>query len=173
MSLEAAGNPELRKDFLLHLLLRAHFNAQQTGLSRSGLPNLGSPRVLFALMDLTEMGQPAPSQRKLADILHISPATIATSLKSLERSGYVSRQSDERDNRRNLITITEKGEQAVLTCRRVFDSVDSHMFHGFSEAERQQLFEFHQRMLENLYQIGGDADYRCPPPPPGRKVKPL
>lgn len=174
MSPESPGSPELRKKFLFHTLLRAHFNAQQAGLSRSGLHNLGSPRILFTLMDLREGGYPPPSQRALADILRISPATIATSLKSLERSGYVSRQSDERDNRRNLIFITGKGEEAVLTCRRVFDSVDSHMFHGFSEEERCQLFEFHQRMLENLYQIGGDTEeYGCPPHPPGKKVNPL
>ena len=173
MSLEAIDSPKLRKEFLFHALARAHFNAEQAGLNKSGLPNLGSPRILFALMDLDEMGGPTPTQRQLANILRISPATIATSLKSLEKSGYIVRHPDETDSRKNLVYITEKGRQAVLTSRQVFDWVNNYMYHGFSVEERQQLQQFHQRMLDNLYQIGGDTDYGCPPPPPGRKVKPL
>lgn len=173
MSLPDADSPELRKEFLFHALARAHFNAEQAGLSKRGLSNLGSPRILFALMDLDEMGYPPPTQRKLADILRISPATIATSLKSLEKSGYITRRPDETDSRKNLVSITERGRQAVLTSRQVFDSVNDYMYHGFSTEERQQLQQLHQRMLDNLYQIGGGTDFGCPPPPPGRKVKTL
>lgn len=169
MPVDAMGSPELRKEFLFHALARAHFNAQQAGLNRQGLSNLGSPRLLFSLMDLNELGYPTPSQRKLADLLRISPATIATSLKSLEKAGYVTRRPDEKDGRKNLVFITEKGREAVLTSRCVLNSVDSHMYFGFSTEERQQLQQFHQRMLENLYQIGGDDDPPCcPPPPPPR-----
>ena len=42
--------PEVSPDFLLHALLLAHFNAQQSGLRRRGLPHLGSPKILFLLM---------------------------------------------------------------------------------------------------------------------------
>lgn len=160
-------------DFLFHALTRAHFSAQMAGLRKRGLPNLGSPKILFALMEIADKHLPAPSQKELADLLHISPATIATSLKSLEKYGYVSRHTDEQDSRRNLISITEKGRDTLLTSRQVFDSVDQYMFHGFSEEEREQVRKFHQRMLNNLYQIGGDEEMDCPPPPPGRMVKPI
>lgn len=169
MSVESAHTPPGREHFLFHSLTRAYFNAQQAGLNKNGLNHLGSPRILFALMDLSESGRPMPSQRELADFLHISPATIATSLKSLERSGFVFRQPDEQDSRRNLISITEKGRQAILTSRQVFSSVDSYMFHGFSQEEQKMVHELHQRMLENLYQIGGDKDFGNPPPPPPRR----
>lgn len=165
---------EGNRDFLLHALMRAHYNATQAGLVRRGLPDLGSPKILFALLEYPEDGSSAPSQKELADLLHISPATMATSLKSLEKYGYISRQTDLRDSRRNRISITEKGRDAILTSHAVFASVDLYMFHGFSQQERDQVYAFHQRMLNNLYQIGGDKDFGCPPPPPpGRKVKPL
>ena len=167
MSPEQKPRKSMRSDFLFHALMRAHFNAQMAGLSRRGLPNLGSPKIIFALLDLSDRGAPAPSQKELADMLRISPATIANSLRSLERSGFVTRLADERDSRRNLIFITEKGRQSVLTVREVFDSVDDYMFHGFSQAERDQVYELHQRMLDNLYQIGGKDDFDPPPPPPG------
>ena len=158
--------PELRSDFLFHALMRAHFNARQAGLSRQALPNLGSPMILFALADLADRGEPAPSQKDLANILRVSPATVATSLKSLEREGFISRRTDERDSRRNLIFLTEQGNEALLTSRQVFVHVDEYMFHGFSPEEREQVYQLHRRMLQNLYQIGGNQDFAPPPPPP-------
>ncbi len=165
---------DLDAAFLFHALTRAHFNARMAGLRKRGLTNLGSPQILFALIERKEKDLPAPSQKELADLLHISPATIAASLKSLERCGYVSRQTDARDSRRNLISVTEKGEETMRTSREVFDSVDAYMYHGFSPAEQEQVLAFHRRMLQNLYQIGGDED-TCPPPapPPERMISPL
>ena len=107
---------------------------------------------------------------QLADLLRISPATVATSLKSLERCGYITRHTDQRDGRRNLISITPAGRQALATTQEVFADVDAHMFLGFSQEERDQVIAYHQRMLQNLYQIGGDVDASCPPPPPERMV---
>ena len=156
---------ELDPVFLLHALMRAHFNAQQSGLSRRGLPDLGSPKILFLLAEYPADGSGAPSQKEVADRLRISPATVAASLKSLERSGYVTRHADARDGRRNLIAITPKGRQALETTKEVWDSVDEYMFHGFSPEERALVADLHRRMLDNLYQIGGDVDAHCPPPP--------
>lgn len=166
MSVETKPQPPSRPDFLFHALMRAHFNAQMASLSQRGLPNIGSPKILFALMELSERGEPAPSQKELADLLRISPATIANSLRSLERSGFVTRQADEQDSRRNRIFISEKGLSSMRTIREAFDAVDNYMFHGFTREERDQVYALHTRMLNNLYQIGGKEDFCCPPPPP-------
>ena len=163
-------DPEVSPDFLLHALLLAHFNAQQSGLRRRGLPHLGSPKILFLLMRYPEDGSSAPSQKKLADLLRISPATVAASLKSLELCGYVTRHADEQDSRRNRISITAKGRQAMQTSGEVMRSVDEYMFHGFTPQEREQVMSFHKRMLNNLYQIGGDVDASCSPPPPRERM---
>lgn len=153
---------------VFHSLFRAHHNAAQAGLNRQGLGDIGSPRLLMVLRDReAEHGQP-PSQRELADLLHVSAATIATSLKSLERNGYVERRTDPVDSRRNLISITRKAIEALENSHRVFQAVDDFMFSGFSDEEIAQINHFHLRMLQNLYQIGGDkeAPGLCPPPPP-------
>ena len=46
-------DPEVSPDFLLHALLLAHFNAQQSGLRRRGLPHLGSPKNIILLKNYT------------------------------------------------------------------------------------------------------------------------
>ena len=72
------------------------------------------------------------------------------SLKSLERLGYVEKRLDDRDNRRNRVAITEKGEAAVKQCHEVFAEVDRRMLEGFDLQEKEELDRLHRKMLENL-----------------------
>lgn len=160
---------------LFNRLLRAHHNACMAALSRLGVGNMGSPPLLVTLAHWSGGSDQDPTQKELADWLHSSPPTIAASLKCLERKGYVVRRTDERDSRRNRISITREGREAVESGARAFQQVDDRMYQGFSRSEREQVYRFHQRMLENLYEIGGDQEAEpCPPPPipPERKCDP-
>lgn len=58
----------------------------------------------------------------------------------------------------------------MQTSGEVMRSVDEYMFHGFTPQEREQVMSFHKRMLNNLYQIGGDVDASCSPPPPRERM---
>ena len=159
---------EVESGMLLHQLVRAHHNACTASLDRRGLRDVGSPRLLLELFHWPGAPEQPPTQKELADRLHCAPPTIAASLKVLERQGYVERRTDEKDSRRNRISITRKGRDAVCTALDGFRKVDEYMYHGFSPEERELVYGFHRRMLENLYQIGGDRDDpQAPPPPPG------
>lgn len=151
---------------LLHHLMRAHHNAVTAALNALGLRDIGSPRLLWELSTYPDDPDQAPTQKELADRLHSAPPTVAASLKVLERQGYVARRTDEKDSRRNRISITRKGRDAIAQGMAAFQQVDAHLFHGFSPEERAQVTALHRRMLDNLYQIGGDKDAGCPPPPP-------
>lgn len=156
----------------LHQLMRAHHNACATALVRRGLRDIGSPRLLWELSRYPDDPAQAPTQKELADRLHSAPPTIAASLKVLERQGYVERRVDEADTRRNRISITEKGRDAIRSGMEAFRQVDEYLYHGFSPGEREMMSGFLRRMLENLYRIGGDRreespkDPLGPPPPP-------
>ena len=155
-----------RSGIVFHQLLRAHHNAAAAALTERGLGDIGSPHLLVALSHYPEDPAQAPTQRELADQLHMAPPTIAASLKCLERQGYVARRTDERDSRRNRISITQKGRDALDSGMQAFQQVDDAMFRGFTPEERAQVRAFHRRMLDNLYQIGGDQGAEpCPPPP--------
>ena len=90
------------------------------------------------------------AQRELADLLHVSPAAVANSLKCLERDGYVRREPWPKDARRNRVILTEKGAVAVEGCGAVFLRVSTRMMAGFSPEELNQLARFQRRMLDNL-----------------------
>lgn len=126
---------------------RARKQLMLTELAGRGLGDLGNPVLLFLLKD--REGQ-VSSQRELSDALRVSPASVAVSLKSLERGGYVEKLSDEKDQRRKAVRLTDKGRSALKTCFSIFQEVDRRMLDGFTPEEMEQVRAFHLRMLRNL-----------------------
>lgn len=138
-------------DLLSRQLNQAHRAAVQGELHAAGLEKVGHPMLVSILQSAGEdpEGQ-CQAQRELADLLHVSPAAVANSLKCLERDGYIRREPWQRDARRNRVLLTQKGVQAVEGCRDVFRRVSARMMAGFSPEELEQLAQFQRRMLDNL-----------------------
>ena len=118
------------------------------------------------LIQLTNPDISHPSQKELAEILGISPAAVATSLKRLEREGYVSRSTTDEDNRKNEIRITEEGLARVNKSRAIFEATDEALFAGFTTEEVETFISFLERMHHNLDVAGAPKDPQPPPPPP-------
>lgn len=134
---------------LSHQLHQAHRSAVNAELAARGLREVGHP-MLLTILDSAEEGPcQFPAQRDLAELLHISPAAVANSLKSLEKFGYIHREPGP-DARRNLVALTEKGRQAAEGCHQAFKSVADRMLDDFSDEERALILAFRQRMLNNL-----------------------
>lgn len=98
---------------------------------------------------------PECSQTEIAEKMEVSPAAVAVSLKKLEKSGYVSRQCNENDNRVNHVAVTEKGWKTIKASINDFNEIENAFFVGFSEAEMEQLEEYLRRIIKN-----GDIYYQ-------------
>lgn len=138
-------------DLLSRQMNQAHRAAVQSELNAAGLNQVGHPMLVSILQSAEEdpEGQ-CQAQRELADLLHVSPAAVANSLKCLERDGYIRREPWARDARRNRVILTEKGAAAVEGCQEVFRRVSTRMMAGFSPEELHQLAQFQRRMIDNL-----------------------
>lgn len=138
-------------EMLSRQINQAHRGAVNAELNARGLGEVGHPMLLSILKsngdDPAECGF---AQRDLAELLHISPAAVANSLKSLERGGYLTRAPGAADARRNQITLTDKGRAAIRGCVQTFDAVSERMLAGFTPEELEQLMSFRRRMLNNL-----------------------
>lgn len=145
----------------LHHAFKRQVAAEQKA---HGVEDLGAPLILLTLYDTGQKGQTL-SQRELARRLFLSPATVAVSLRTMERSGYVARRVDESDQRRNLVSITDAGKQAMELCAQAFLAADARLLSGFSAGEKQQLTGFFIRMLRNLGVTNLEKE-RPPFPPP-------
>ncbi|WP_407380217.1 MarR family winged helix-turn-helix transcriptional regulator [Methanobrevibacter sp.] len=61
------------------------------------------------------------SQRQMAERLYVSEANVAKMIKKLVNKGLVEKHKDERNKSRNVVSLTKKGEEALvkinlLTC---------------------------------------------------------
>lgn len=90
------------------------------------------------------------TQKELADSLHISPASVATSIKRLEKSGFVTRTPDEADTRKNRLSLTDTGAEILLKFKNICDETDKTMFLGFTQRECDQLCGYLDRLYNNL-----------------------
>ncbi|MCD8143832.1 MAG: MarR family transcriptional regulator [Oscillospiraceae bacterium] len=141
---------------LLHDVAMANRNAVNYILARQGLQEVSQPKVLILLDSLTDG---SANQQELANALHVSRSTMATSLKTLERKGFVTRHTSQQDSRCKLVSITKKGADTVQRCKETFQMVDRQIYAGFSEDEIELSQQFFRRMLANLHAIsGGQAD---------------
>lgn len=86
---------------LEHQMHQAHRNAVQAELSAAGLQEVGHPLLLCILRSAGERCPDGQAQRELAELLNISPPAVAASLKSLEKKGYIHREPEPGDARRN------------------------------------------------------------------------
>ena len=123
------GSPER----LFHAVHRKRRIAVDKMLAQRGIGNIGQPLILSILSQ--QEGGIIASQKELAKLLRVSPATVTVSLKSMERDGYV----------KKLVR-----QEAVKLIDDVFETLDHGMYRGFSDGEKQMIAGFYQRILDNL-----------------------
>jgi len=107
------------------------------------------PSQHFVLMQLCREGN-MPSQAKIAEMMDVSAASVARTLKNLDEGGYIVRADGQTDSRRNEIAITEKGERVVNESRALFRSVDEAVYADFSTEELAQLERLLDKMIDGL-----------------------
>ncbi|NLD49988.1 MAG: winged helix-turn-helix transcriptional regulator [Clostridiaceae bacterium] len=90
------------------------------------------------------------TQREVADYMKVSPPSIATSVKRMQKSGLLKKVADRSDLRYNRLTVTKKGREISQKCRKDFDKVDEQLFSGFNEKECEQLLGYFERMIDNM-----------------------
>lgn len=116
------------------------------------LRNAGDDLIPPGQMRALEFIQAHPgcSQADVAAELQVSPAAIAQSIKRMDASEFIERDTQKGNLRANSLHITEKGILASEKCREVFNSMNERMLFGFSEEERDTVSSMLARMVHNL-----------------------
>ena len=119
---------------------RAHESLDILGLYR------GQPPVLFALWD-----QDGLTHSELAEKLEITPATVTRMIQRMEKTGFVQRKPDAKDEQRiSRVYLTEAGRAVHAKLQSVRDRMEVENFAGFNDEERAMLRSFLLRIRENL-----------------------
>ena len=113
-----------------------------TGLHRA------QHRMLMTLSDC-----PVTSQVELANILEVSAATVAVSLKKLEKGGYIQKTQQEQDSRVRFVELTEKGRGVVEESKEIFHQMDAKLLEGFDKEQLEVLQSLLGQMYRNAKNI--------------------
>ncbi len=98
------------------------------------------------------------TQKEIAEYLHVSAPSVATSLKRMEEAGLVVRLENKEDARRNTLKLTPKGKELSQFADNMFLTVDNATYKGFTDEEIDTLISFLERMNENLMVYAKEED---------------
>lgn len=129
------------------LVNQMHRKTMEKLLDGTGL-HRAQHRLLMTLAD-----REFNSQAELAKGLEVSTATVAVSLKKLERDGYIQKKAKEEDSRANFVKLTVKGEEVVERSRKIFETVDKQGVKGFSEQDLVVFRKYLKHVYDNLSEI--------------------
>ena len=134
-------------DTLHYLLMADHALLQKilfANIRDSGL-SLGQPKVLDFLKD-----HDGAVQKDIAKGCHIEPASLSTILTGMEKSGLITRETNE-NNRRNLyIYMTDKGKAICEQLTEHFSQIEKKALSGFTEEEIENILTYLTKIHKNL-----------------------
>lgn len=134
------GPPLAGVDPLLNEAFRAfkrvmHLNRQL--MSRTTSEKGGHPAQIGCLIALSRHQN--PTQRELAEALHIAPATLTTMLQRMERDGVIERHADVNDQRLTRVTLTDAGRERASELGKAHAANVNVLLGGLSESDRREL----------------------------------
>lgn len=90
------------------------------------------------------------TQKLIAEKMQVSPPSVATSTKRLQKAGLIEKKADKNNLRCNRLSATELGKHLAEKRRRQRDYTDELMFKGFSQEEMNQLAMLLDKAIMNL-----------------------
>src|SRR5215218_6814198 len=79
------------------------------------------------------------AQGELIREMGVAPSILVTLLNPLEAHGLVTRERDPGDRRRHLVTLTDAGEQHLVSASRAQKETEDALFASRDENQREQL----------------------------------
>jgi len=108
----------------------------------------GQPLLLFHLLSNQEC-----TQKELADVLMVTPASVTVSVRRMEKAGYITRRSDSSDLRCNRLCLTEKGKKCADMCKEALDSINRSAYAGLSDEEKSNAERVLVKMIQSMKQV--------------------
>jgi DNA-binding MarR family transcriptional regulator len=113
------------------------------------LDDLGLYRGQPSMLNLL-WAQDGMTHSELAEQLNKSPATITKMVKRMEKTGFVERRSDPKDERLSRVYLTDAGRDIRSAVEDVWRAFEEQAFAGFSQEELAALRGALLRVCQNI-----------------------
>jgi DNA-binding MarR family transcriptional regulator len=129
--------PQAGTSHRLGYLLK-HAQLRYTRLISAALEPLGiGPREWAALLCLDE--QHGHSQKEVAELLGVDRTTMVALIDGLRANGWIERQPQPDDRRKNIVTLTRTGRDVVQRGGRLVDDCERRFLAALSAADAEHL----------------------------------
>ena len=125
-------------------MMREHHNTMRQYFQSHGLFN-GQPPMLFHIAE-----NPGLTQKELAAMMNITPASVAISIKRMEAEQLVVRTPDPHDARMLHLTLTDRGMELDRECRKARDIIIATLYEDCSQEELEQMHRLFTHMMRKL-----------------------
>lgn len=105
---------------------------------------------------LWELGaREPPTQKRLADVLKVTPRNVTALIDALEETGFVRRDPHPTDRRAVVVVLSDKGRQTVATLRSQMASMAEQLFGAAPEADLQAFGRTLDALAVRLAELSG------------------
>jgi DNA-binding MarR family transcriptional regulator len=98
------------------------------------------------------------AQGELIQEMGVAPSILVTLLNPLEADGLVTRDRDPADRRRHLVTLTDAGEQHLVSASRAQKETEDALFASLDQDQREHLRTLLIALRDGL---GADPESAC------------
>jgi MarR family transcriptional regulator, transcriptional regulator for hemolysin len=122
--------------------------ASQMYFQRESLP-LGLPHGQFHALHFIAQNEGLP-QSQIQTHFELDKGSVSSLMKGLEKNGFIERRPDELDKRSAKIYLTAKARKQLPAINKVFKQWTCQLLAGFSDEEKETLFDYMERMMANV-----------------------
>lgn len=79
------------------------------------------------------------TQQFLAGCLEVEPSSVVSVVDDLEDRGLVERRRDPGDRRRNVLVVTERGEELIADAQEIAAELEQDLMAGVPERRRREM----------------------------------
>ncbi len=102
--------------------------------------------------------RPQITAARLAEVIGVDPAAVSRALRELKARKLV----DEAKGPVRSLSLTPDGQLLRTHVETISDQRETRMLHGFTEAEADKMFQYLERMLAQMDEVGALAEELAP-----------
>lgn len=134
---------------ILHRKARVYFQQQLKPLELSH----GQVKIFMHLAQ-----NDGVTQRELTETFQLDKSSTSFLINSMVKNGFVRKIPHPIDRRSQILSLTDKGHAMEQEVRAIFSGWTDLLLTDFSTAEREQLFSYLHRMIDNVNCVRTDRE---------------